>query len=176
MSDTKEQDIRKLLEAYWKGETSLEEEKTLKEYFHFAKVPDDLQETACFFHSLSNSTGQELGDDFDNEILSRINSKGGATVKRMSFFHQHWKGMAAAVLVLIVGSWLIWSLGADQKGSDRIYTAEGNVEQAEVEAAFEETKQALFMLSGKFQRGKEEVKKLEKFNQATEEIKDTSNE
>ena len=46
------QDIKILLERYWEGETSLEEERMLKNYFSEATVAPELQREAAYFRAL----------------------------------------------------------------------------------------------------------------------------
>ena len=175
VSDPKEQEIRELLDRFWEGETSLEEERTLKEYFLYAKVSEDLQETAAYFISLRELPAEVLGVEFDDEVLSRIHASGGARVLQMNFFQSYWKQIAAAVVVLTVSAWYIWT-GDHIAKEDKIYTAEGQVEDREIQEAFHETKKALFLLSGKFDRGNQQMKQLKKFDEATQQLKELNNE
>jgi hypothetical protein len=172
-----EQEIRAMLERFWEGDTTLAEERTLKEYFAFANVPDDLEHIAAYFNATNVGTEEILDDSFDTEVLQRIGvePKGGAVVRPLHSLGRYWK-MAAAVAVFVgLGAWLIWS----QDSTDPVIDGQAiasNVDQEEVQKAFQETKKALFMLSNNFNRGSEQVKQLGKFEEAQQQVKTISHE
>ena len=66
--------ITQLLERYWEGTTSLEEEQILKAFFSQKDIPAELLRYKPLFGYQTAEPRQDvLGDDFDERILSLIN-------------------------------------------------------------------------------------------------------
>ncbi len=55
-------DIQKLLDRYWKGETTLEEERRLREFFAAGPVPEQFRQEAALFLALRAERSVELPD------------------------------------------------------------------------------------------------------------------
>ena len=71
----KEELLKELLVKYYKGETSLEEERILKECFSGNEVlPGFEAEKVIFSHYSVMSTTQDAPDDLEVRILDSINS------------------------------------------------------------------------------------------------------
>lgn len=65
--------INQLLECYWAGETSLEEEQILRSFFSQPNVPDELKQYRCLFiYEQTEPATDVLGDDFDEQLMSII--------------------------------------------------------------------------------------------------------
>lgn len=65
--------INQLLERYWNGETSLEEEQILRSFFSQICVPEELAKYRPLFNYEQTETKTDrLGDDFDERIMSMI--------------------------------------------------------------------------------------------------------
>ena len=65
--------ISQLLERYWAGETSLEEEQILRAFFSQTNVPDELKQYRCLFlYEQTEPAADVLGEDFDEQIMSVI--------------------------------------------------------------------------------------------------------
>ena len=65
--------INQLLERYWAGETSLEEEQILRSFFSQPNVPDELKQYRCLFiYEQTEPATEVLGDDFDEQLMSII--------------------------------------------------------------------------------------------------------
>ena len=61
--------IEQLLERYWEGETTLQEEAILRTFFSQQDMPDHLRKFQPLF---SMEKEESLGDDFDARILDSI--------------------------------------------------------------------------------------------------------
>ena len=61
--------IEQLLERYWQGETTLQEEDILRTFFSQEGIPDNLRRYQPLFVRRQEAT---LGDDFDARILDMI--------------------------------------------------------------------------------------------------------
>lgn len=65
--------INQLLECYWAGETSLEEEQILRSFFSQPNVPEELKQYRCLFiYEQTEPATDVLGDDFDEQLMSII--------------------------------------------------------------------------------------------------------
>lgn len=65
--------INQLLDRYWQGETTLEEEAILRTFFSQEDIPAELQQYAPLFRYEQGETATDvLGDDFDERILALI--------------------------------------------------------------------------------------------------------
>jgi len=87
-------DMRALLERYWDGETTLEEERRLKAFFAAADedLPEEFRQEARWFRALQTEKSVEVLSDFRVALRPR---------------RIWWYGIAAAVLVLLgaIGFW-----------------------------------------------------------------------
>lgn len=97
--------INKLIEAYYKGETTPEEELTLFRYFAEDDVPDELQEEKILFQSLNQKVNIVFPDDLDKRINVLIDSLAESEVpqkKKRSYLRLIMIGssIAAACFVL----------------------------------------------------------------------------
>lgn len=74
--------INQLLERYWNGETSLEEEQILRSFFSHICVPEELAKYRPLFNYEQTETKTDrLGDDFDERIMSMIDEPQEIKVK-----------------------------------------------------------------------------------------------
>ena len=65
--------INQLLDRYWNGETSLEEEKILRTFFSQDELPAELKPYQALFSYETNEGEQEtLADDFDQKMMALI--------------------------------------------------------------------------------------------------------
>lgn len=68
--------INQLLERYWSGETSLEEEKILRTFFSQEDLPAELQRYKDLFAYQGAQRKEEtLGEDFDRKLMAAINAE-----------------------------------------------------------------------------------------------------
>lgn len=63
-----EPDIEKLLEKYYDGETSLEEERALKQFFQGGQVPEHLQSHAAQFGYFAGARKEQPSLNFNHEL------------------------------------------------------------------------------------------------------------
>ena len=61
--------IEQLLERYWNCETSIEEERILRTFFHQKDVPAHLARYQALFEYEEQNLKTELGEDFDRRLL-----------------------------------------------------------------------------------------------------------
>ncbi len=96
-------EIEKLLEKYFEGETSLPEEKLLRDFFTSGDVPERWKDLEKYFRFISNEMSQRLSDPaFDEKIMAGIKED-----KHSPLFdiHRPWiywiAGVAASILILV---------------------------------------------------------------------------
>ena len=96
--------IEQLLERYWQGETTLQEETILKIFFSQPDIPEDLRKySALFTYEAEKAEG--LGDDFDARMLEMTGEAPKAkTVTLTSRLMPLFKAAAIVAIVLTLGN------------------------------------------------------------------------
>lgn len=135
--------IETLLDAYFEGETSLEQETILRDYFATNNVAPHLAAYQQLFVGLKAAQEEVL----EREIVL-------PTVLTSKETSRWWYGIAASFLVVIgVASLLMPSNQLSQ-------------EEQEALMAFNETKETLLLLSKSFNKGTEELAVLGQFTES----------
>lgn len=132
--------IEIILEKYFQGETSVLEEKELKNYFDSSYVAPHLDQYQSFFGYFSKAATQEF-----NQTIS-------LKAKKSNF---GWLSIAASVVVLLGIS--TYTYLHHPESTDDLGTYESP------EAAFEATQKALALLSKKVNVGIESVSYINEF-------------
>lgn len=154
-----------LLQKYWNCETSLEEEKQLREYFHGQDIPEQLKETAALFQYFEEVKKKSLNDvAFDNQVMRKVNPK-ESHIRKLVYNTMR---IAAGLLVVIAATWFIRTEVRQTIPQEVVDTYD------DPELAFEETKKALLMISKSFGTAQEQTRKINMFNEAQEEIQRTN--
>ncbi|HVI43327.1 MAG TPA: hypothetical protein VM802_00590 [Chitinophaga sp.] len=156
--------ISALLEKYWEGETSLEEEALLRRFFSTAHpdMPDDLKEAMPLFQFFH----EEEVTVYELPPLKEFPPAPEMKVVTMSPL-QHWMKYAA-VLLMAIG---IGYAMKQQQRQERVVAAawqHGDIEDPQ--RAFDETKKALQLLARNLNKGTDKMQKLSYFNEATDKI------
>ncbi|MBL7807574.1 MAG: hypothetical protein JNN28_07170 [Saprospiraceae bacterium] len=89
----KYEEIQALLERYWEGETSLEEERALKAYFNAGAIDDRLRAEAPLFQALKE------------EQLIELKTKARSVGLRPQIYQ--WAAAASVALLLAAGWWML---------------------------------------------------------------------
>ena len=96
--------IEQLLERYWKGETTLQEETILKAFFSQPDIPENLRKY-CNLFAYETEKADALGDDFDTRILEMVGEAPKAkTVTLTSRLMPLFKAAAIVAIVLTLGN------------------------------------------------------------------------
>lgn len=107
--NTKE--INQLLDRYFEGLTSLEEEARLKDFFRKEDIPEELEPYQDIFRGWNAAGEIHLPTFVENEILAAIEADSATRVYQLQ--PKRWWRYAAAVLVLAIAlSW--WMLPANE--------------------------------------------------------------
>ena len=95
--------IEQLLERYWQGETTLQEENILRSFFSQQDIPEHLQKYKALF---TYEKEEPLGDDFDTRILEMIGEgePKAKTVTMISRLTPLFKAAAVVAIILTLGN------------------------------------------------------------------------
>lgn len=153
------QKLQRLLDKYWAGETSLEEEAQLKEAADAnpEQFPD---QEFVQMHQLSQNTYEalELSSDFDTKLMTKLStSHAGSKSIWRQFPVRTWYAAAVLLIGLAVGI-AGWQIHQEQQ-KEKEY------------AAYLKAKHSLEYLASVMNRGMAKVSYLEKFDETTEKVK-----
>ena len=94
--------IEQLLERYWQGETTLQEEAILRNFFSQPDIPESLRKFQALFTLEKEET---LGDDFDERILGMIEEEPKAKIVTLtSRLMPLFKAAAIVAIILTLGN------------------------------------------------------------------------
>ena len=172
----KEQEIKDLLEKYFEGETSLQEEKAIAAYFQYSDVHPSVTQYKALFNFYDSERAIALNNKIKlpTQPLQAIKSNNPKTFSLRS----SWLRAASIALLLAGGVAIFWKnptntvsnkpIAAHKKA--RVITFDEN---ADPEKAFAEVKSALLMASGRMKEGTDPVNiGMSKVREATQLIKE----
>jgi hypothetical protein len=90
--DRSNENIKTLLEKYWAGESSLEEEKIIYTYFKGSDIDPDLKEFVPFFNYFNSE--KDITIDISAGILGKIENRGAETTTSEidDLLEKYWAG------------------------------------------------------------------------------------
>lgn len=147
--------INHLLEKYWEGETSLQEEEILQQYFNHGNVATQLEQYKSLFQYFKEEQDVMISDDFEKRLLEQIEKEQKvvpAKVRKLSWMTSI--RAIAAVGIILMGAVFIFQ-NLKPKETDVWAKYEVQDEQEAIEA----TKAALALLSGKMKKGSKKATK-----------------
>lgn len=174
--------ISELLDRYWEGETTVEEEAELKIAFARPDVPAHLKEAATLFQYYTTEQCKEILDEsFDARLLIRLESQTGSEINsglpekpilkldsRRKLFTTLIK--LAACLFVVLGAALFYQ-AEQQKQREKQQVVQLEETYDDPQKAYEETKKALLLVSAHLNKGKAYVTEIKRIDQAQELIK-----
>lgn len=151
-----ETDIKILLERFYDGNTSLEEERILSEFLlHNDNLAPDLEPDKKLFSSINKLKETAPPQEFENNIESYIDYLDNKGRKTLTIWAAGWKkiaGIAAAVILLIATGISYNNYETRQK--DSLYISE--------EKVYSEAERALVLLSQNLNKGTSKIDVAEK--------------
>ena len=139
--------IEKLLERYDEGETSLAEEKILREYFLNNRVPEHLSSYKMMFMFSAKQSNQTLQE-----------------TPKIKTIRTNWYAWSSIAAILIVALGLFFFNDANQMNQNDLGTI------TDEEIALEKTKETLTMISQIMNEGKSDLVYLKEFNNTKNKI------
>jgi hypothetical protein len=160
-------EIEILLEKYYEGETTREEEKLLREFFSADEVPAHLRQHQSLFRFFTSEASLTLDSVKQEKVLmrrlNRFEKEVSATdmqpVQRRMYYLS---GIAAGLLILIG---LVFTFK-----SELLRKHFPLKENASTEMAYAQTKQALLLVSVGLNTGLDAVQRLSTLNNAMEQV------
>jgi len=161
--------ITDLTEQYFAGETSLEDEQTLREYYTGEAIAPELQRYQSWFAFLEGERAETTSTSFEDKVLTEI--KGKSSQLRVVSRRNTWLRAVAAGVALLIGAWMFFPKSVDTNGSQAMATTDqidwSKYEITE-ESAPEEVEEAMRLLAKAFSKStKKAGKDLHKVGQAT---------
>ncbi|WP_016987999.1 hypothetical protein [Flavobacterium sp. ACAM 123] len=136
--------IERVVEKYFDGGTSSEEEKELRKYFASSDVAPHLKQYKPIFGYFSNAAGHELTQEI--QVFPKFQHKKQTKL---------WLSIAASIVVLVIAGTYVYF--EREVSSQDLGTCDNP------EAAMKETQKVLTMLSSHVNVGIESVKDLEQY-------------
>lgn len=164
--------IKKLLDRYWECETTLEEEKELREYFASDQVDDQFKDVAPLFQFYKNEKHTTTLDGmFDQDVLNQIEAESAPEPKKgkLVVMFANISKVAAVALIVVTAGYFIKQEMAKEEVKPYLTDTFDDPQQA-----FEETKKALQMISKNFNKGRKQAQKVSTFNEAQEQVKENN--
>lgn len=154
--------IEILLNKYWEGKTSTEEERVLKDYFSQSKVAEHLQYVQPLFKALRDEEKTVLSDDFDQKLLQALKAKDRSSIHSRRFEMSKILKVAAALIVILLVTYMFQTQlrESNQPQVQQIKLGTFN----DPKEAYEQVKKSLVLISSKMNQGKDYVKDLSKLN------------
>lgn len=115
-------DIEKLLEKYYDGETSLEEERALKQFFQSGEVPEHLQSHAAQFGYFANARKEQPSLTFNHDLSLMLDPPKQGPVQRLGSWLIR---IAAGLTLLIVGFGAGWMFQSKSENGTVLAALEG---------------------------------------------------
>jgi hypothetical protein len=130
------QDIEKLLEKYYDGETSVEEERELKRFFQGGNVPAHLESHAAQFNYFTEVRHELPSLTFSNQLAAQLDPPEQGRVRKFTSWIVRIAAGLALLIVGFTGGWLFQR----GKGENEVATASGQAASAEMKKvlAFEQ--------------------------------------
>jgi hypothetical protein len=166
------EDIRKILERFYRGETSLEEEKMLQEYFTSSNVPAELIPDRDLFQSFDDGEeALEVPADLNQKILASIDRAESKETRTRRISLYSLSGLAAGLLVMIAV--YLFFLRSDR--NSLIASNQMVDTYQDPMMAYEEARNALVYVSKKLNTGTSELEQVKQVSKvATDPLKSLS--
>ncbi len=93
--------IEQLLDRYWEGRTTLEEEQILRSFFSQPDIPEDMRQYAPLFRYETEEKDVCLGKDFDARMSALLDSETKVKAKRIRLTTRFAPLLKAAALIAV---------------------------------------------------------------------------
>ncbi|MBI5914014.1 MAG: hypothetical protein HY842_01440 [Bacteroidetes bacterium] len=154
--------MKALIEKYFEGETTLEEEARLRSYFNSGQVDEALKEYQPMFRFFASERKISVSGGFDEALLQKLEPQ--ANVVKMRTWPRHLLRIAAVGAVLVAA--LVFLQKPNNGQSQQVAVDWSKYEITDEQVAYDETVKALRLLSSKLKKGSkkaaDEVEKMEK--------------
>jgi hypothetical protein len=159
-------EIDKMIERFFEGDTSLEEERILRDVLSGTDLPEKYKPLRELFAGLNGAGKISIPDrDFEKTVIRRIKQEDSRIRKLYLNINWYWvTGIAATVIITVILLTPVQRLPVFNLFSARITDTFDDPQKA-----YAETVKALLMVSDKMNSGTGKMKSMGKFNQGMEE-------
>lgn len=140
-------DINQLIEKFYAGETSVQEETQLRDYFEQANIPANHLSAKLHFIAANQLAEEEMGEDFEENLMSQLVDEKPVSIIKIWTYRLT---SAAAIILLMLAIWF----GTDLLQPKEVY---GTITDPKL--AFAETQKVLDEVSKKMNKGLQPAKK-----------------
>jgi hypothetical protein len=158
MEDLKQ--IEELLEKYYNGDTSLDEERKLHWYFQTHDVPLHLKPDAELFRSNYKRSTDEDAPELTERLAKIIDDQDRKSRFIIPLRSLRWISGIAASVIILLSLWI--TVGRNTLGSRSKFTDTFS----DPKLAYQETRKTLLLVSEKLNAGTKELEQLKKYNQS----------
>jgi hypothetical protein len=161
----KSEEIKRLLEKYYEGESTVEEEVYLKNFFSLGDIPEDLiNEKEIFSYFLKSAIVPEPSLVFEKKIIAALDSIGEVSLnqKRRRAFGIFTS--IAAVILILIGSYFFF-----------IHKSEPRDTFSDPEIAYAETMKILYGVSIRLNKGTQALDRMSSMQEVTRQSLETIN-
>ena len=144
-------EIEILLDKYFEGESTLNDEKVLKDFFSSGNVPEHLKEYIGIFGYFEIEKQVKLDPDFEEKILDKLTSGNQIPFYQNRRFWYYFTGIAASLL-------FVFTIIYESNFTKNRYT------QQEKQLAYNQTKHALAYVSAKINQGVGPLQEMNKIS------------
>lgn len=161
-------EVKILIEKYFDGETTLQEEEQLKHFFNSEEVPEELQELVPVFTFFKEEKQIVPSGKLNGQILQIP-----ATARVIPFMQRRtfWltvTGIAASILLLLT---ILIESGNKQPQKQNNFT-QSRFTREEAQIAYKQTQHALAYISEKFNQGTEPLNQVAKIDYSKKFVED----
>lgn len=155
----KTKEVKDLLQLYFEGESTLDEEKRLEAYFQSESVADELKEYAEFFGGISELTAVAGESTIEDDVMDFILEN---EHQEKTKYRSMWKivtGVAASIIIVLGG---VLMYEQQQKPFKDTFD--------DPEKAYAYAEQTLKFVSSKYNKGLAELSNFEKLQDGSTEL------
>jgi hypothetical protein len=150
-------EVKILLEKYYEGRTTLQEERDLETYLVSPEADPQFAAEARMFGHLAKAKQETLPSAVTDKIKQSLHHTAVFPFYRSRQFWSYTAGIAATLLVLFT-----LTITYYQRPAEQHFVARTSYTPAETEAALLQTQQALAYVRAKFTQGTRPLKQIDK--------------
>lgn len=162
------QTIEKLLQKYFEGDTTLQEEDQLKSFFGQDDVPPHLMSLKQLFQTYSMEKEVKLDAQFDDDIMSRIEDNAVISIRRKRRSMIYLISSIAASIVLIIAFAIYFNMATksieDTFNDPQIAYNEAKKVMLYISEKLNKGVEPVSNATGKIDRSVQNLQKMERFN------------
>lgn len=170
--------INQIIEKYWQGDTTLQEEQEIRDYFQSGNIAEEHKAVAPMFGLFTQQRAESFDIDLSSALRSKLEGEAATDTEPVSTGSAKVVNLrkmiyaVAAVFAIVLTATIIMNQDSNDIISETTPQYASNVivldGEDDSEEALQMTKEALAFLSGKLSKSGKEVnagvQKLDKFN------------